>query len=218
MARPPRTQPRAPRLPREGVLDRDLPEGEEIDASGLLLADRSLGGLRYLRLRECLLRNVDLQDLRCGRFLLSDVRLEGCNLSLAMLEHAGLENVEFVNCRLTGARFPQALLEDVLFVDCTARFANFRFARLKRVEFQDCLLREADFGEGAMEHVRFLRCDLRESHMEGSRLAGADLRSSDLAGVHVRPEDLKGATVDRLQVVTLAPDLARVLEMRVVDE
>jgi uncharacterized protein YjbI with pentapeptide repeats len=122
----------------------------------------------------------------------------------------------FVGCRMTGLEAPALIAEHVHFKDCRLELANFRHATLRSVVFEDCVLDEADLGGADIAHCRFAGCSLRGTHIENARLTKVDLRGSQLA-----PEGdlhaLKGATIDRVQLIELAPYLARDIGLTVED-
>jgi uncharacterized protein YjbI with pentapeptide repeats len=114
----------------------------------------------------------------------------------------------FEGCRMTGLEAPELIAEHVVFTGCRLDLANFRHAKLRNVVFEDCVLDEADFGGAEISLSRFTGCSLIGTHLEGARLTKVDLRGCKLApagDLHV----LRGATIDPVQLVDLAPALAR---------
>ena len=73
------------------------------------------------------LTSIDLRDAT-----LTDVRLEGTQLNLAVFENAVLTRVSFVGANLSGAIFVGAQLIDVSFEGANLRGAVFEGARLER--------------------------------------------------------------------------------------
>jgi uncharacterized protein YjbI with pentapeptide repeats len=120
----------------------------------------------------------------------------------------------FADCRMTGLEAPALIAEHVHFKACRLDLANFRHATLRSVVFEDCVLDEADFGGADIAHCRFAGCSLRGTYFENARLEDVDLRGSQLepeGDVHA----LKGAIIDRVQLVELAPYLARDVGLKV---
>jgi uncharacterized protein YjbI with pentapeptide repeats len=114
----------------------------------------------------------------------------------------------FRDSRMTGIQLNEAMLREVVFEQTRLDMANFRLARLERVTFRDCSLNEADFGDARLDSVRFERCRLR-----GATFRDASCRSTDLRGCSLEDIDgaggLAGATIDPVQLMELAPALAR---------
>jgi uncharacterized protein YjbI with pentapeptide repeats len=114
----------------------------------------------------------------------------------------------FEGCRMTGLEAPELIAEHVVFEGCRLELANFRHATLRFVTFADCVLDEADFGGADVSLSTFRGCSLAGTYLQGARLTKVDLRGSKL-----EPDGpvtaLKDATIDPVQLVDLAPALAR---------
>ncbi len=80
--------------------------------------------------------------------------------------------------------------------------------------FRDCSLVEADFADAALDTVRFERCRLNAAGFRDARCRATDLRGSSLEDVD-GAGGLAGATIDAVQLMELAPALARHLGLRV---
>jgi uncharacterized protein YjbI with pentapeptide repeats len=167
-----------------------------------------------------------------GRF--TELRLAGEDLSGSRLEGASFLHCEFgsieadvarwrgVNARattfrssrMTGIQLNECELREVLFEDTRLDMANFRLARLERVTFRDCSLTEADFADAELDTVRFERCRLRGAGFRDARCRATDLRGSSLEDLD-GAGGLAGATIDAVQLMELAPALARHVGLRV---
>jgi uncharacterized protein YjbI with pentapeptide repeats len=114
----------------------------------------------------------------------------------------------FEDCRLTGLEAGELTAEHVVFTACRLDLANFRHATLRFVTFADCVLDEADFGGADISLCTFHGCSLLRTYFQGAKLTKVDLR-----GAKLEPDGpataLKGATIDPVQLVDLAPALAR---------
>jgi uncharacterized protein YjbI with pentapeptide repeats len=149
---------------------------------------------------------------------LAGTRLEGASFTHCMFEAVEADvarwrgvsarTTTFRDARMTGIQLNEAVLREVVFERTRLDMANFRLARLERVTFRDCSLTEADFGDARLDSVRFERCRLR-----GATFRDASCRSTDLRGCSLEDIDgaggLAGATIDPVQLMELAPALAR---------
>ena len=93
---------------------------------------------------------------------------------------------------------------------------NFRSAVLTDVAFEDCVLRDVDFGGATLLRVSFAGCtladvDFTKVDMHGGRPARR------FAGHRGPLQWLRGARIDSVQLVALAPFLARHLGLVVTD-
>jgi uncharacterized protein YjbI with pentapeptide repeats len=114
----------------------------------------------------------------------------------------------FRDSRMTGVQLNESMLREVVFEQTRLDMANFRLARLERVTFRDCSLAEADFGDAQLDSVRFERCRLRGTTFRGARCRSTDLRGCSLEDIE-GAGGLAGATIDPVQLMELAPALAR---------
>jgi uncharacterized protein YjbI with pentapeptide repeats len=81
---------------------------------------------------------------------------------------------------------------------------------LRRVKFIDCTFTEADFLGATLHDVTFESCMLEKTIFEQVKCKQVDLRGSQLMEIKGW-RSLKGATIDDLQLVTVAPYLANEL-------
>jgi uncharacterized protein YjbI with pentapeptide repeats len=149
---------------------------------------------------------------------LSGTRLEGASFThctfatieadVARWRGLNARTTAFRDSRMTGIQLNESVLREVVFEQTRLDMANFRMARLERVTFRDCSLTEADFGDARLDSVRFERCRLR-----GATFRDATCRATDLRGCSLEEIDgaggLAGAKVDPVQLMELAPALAR---------
>jgi uncharacterized protein YjbI with pentapeptide repeats len=174
-----------------------------------------------------------MADLAAGQRY-ADLELTGDDLSGSRLAGAGFvhctfssieadvarwrginaRKVTFGSSRMTGIQLNEAELCDVEFADTRLDLANFRLAKLERVTFRDCSLTEADFGDAELAWVRFERCRLGAASFRGASCRSTDLRGSSLEGLD-GAGGLAGATIDAVQLMELAPALARHVGLRV---
>ena len=114
----------------------------------------------------------------------------------------------FTDCRMTGLEAGELVAEHVILERCRLDLANFRHATFRFVTLRECVLDEADFGGADLSHTRFDGCSLVGTYFQGAKLTKVDLRGSRL-----EPDGpttaLRGAIIDPVQLVDLAPALAR---------
>lgn len=151
-------------------------------------------------------------------FQATDVRFENCDLAgFVLQDDVSLRRVEFVGCRMTGAVFAGANLRDVSFSACVLDDANLRMLEAQDVAFDGCSLIAADLYAAKLRRVQVATCDLRGIDVTKATLADVDLRTSRLEDVK-GADALRGATIDSLQVVSVAHSMALALGIRVNDD
>ena len=173
---------------------------------------RAAGG----RFSHSKLDRVNLMSSRLRSLTLTDVVAETIEASGADWTGARLRRVHFAGGRLSGLQLLDAELDDVVFQGCQMRLATFHSSTLRNVRFEGCVLDEAFLGHGRMQAVRFDDCSLVRADFTGARLARVDLRGSalDPAG---EVGGLRGATIDVVQLMDLAPLLARSAGLKLED-
>ncbi|MFD7262343.1 pentapeptide repeat-containing protein [Streptomyces sp. NPDC059874] len=96
-----------------------------------------------------------------------------------------------------------------LFHQCKFDSVNLRGATLKDVAFVDCLLRDVDFGGATLTGVSFPGSTLDTARFDKATVTGVDLSEALALGIASGIEALKGATISAVQLLDLAPALAR---------
>jgi uncharacterized protein YjbI with pentapeptide repeats len=185
---------------------------EDALVTGTFSEVRAAGG-KILRSR---LSRVGLTGARLRSLTLTDVVASGLEASGADLSGAALRRVEIAGARLGGLQLVDASAEGVRFRDCRLELATWRGAKLRDVVFDGCILDEADFYGAQLQAVRFEGCRLLRADFSAARLARVDLRGSELDPVG-DVGGLRGATVDSVQLATLAPLLAQAAGIKVDD-
>jgi uncharacterized protein YjbI with pentapeptide repeats len=182
----------------------------DVSAGGSRFAECAFTGVTFDggRLRRCRLSDVWFGETRFVAFDMAessfaDGWFSGCVLAGVQAFSVGMRRVSFRDCKLDSVNFRDSTLTDVTFTDCVLRDVDFGGARLKRVRFGGCQLTGADFTKVTCTDV-----DLR----------GATLGSDGAAGIRAGFESLRGARIDSLQLITLAPYLARHLGITVDDD
>jgi uncharacterized protein YjbI with pentapeptide repeats len=78
------------------------------------------------------------------------------------------------------------------------------------------VLRDVDFGSATLLRDSFTGCTLTEADVTKAACTEVDLRGARL-GITAGYDSLRGVTIDRVQLVSLAPYLARHLGIIVAD-
>lgn len=177
----------------------ELPDGGELDELALseaLVERRGRDPLTTCRIhvQESELRGVTLGEGAATEFLLSDARLNGCDLSNVRARRGAIRRVEVADSRLVGFSFSEGKVEDLRVVGGTMMLGSFAHSALRRVEFEDVNLREASFLETQLTSVSFTGCDLAGADFRGASLKECAIRGSSLEGV-VGVESLRGLTM-----------------------
>jgi uncharacterized protein YjbI with pentapeptide repeats len=175
--------------------------------------DVSAGGSRFF---ECAFSGVTFEGGGLRRSRLSDVWLQEVRVVAADLAETDWLDAWFGGCVLAGVQAFGSSMRRVAFRDCKLDSVNFRDATLTDVTFEDCVLRSADFGSARLTRVRFPGCRLEGADFNKVTCKDVDLRGAAL-GITGGYESLRGATIDNVQLVGIAPLLARHLGIIVAD-
>jgi uncharacterized protein YjbI with pentapeptide repeats len=139
---------------------------------------------------------------------LADGVLAGADAANADWSRSALTRVVLSDCRCTGIDLSEAQLRDVELRRCKLDYANLRLARLDRVRFVECAMVDADFGGAELSECVFDACDLTTADLSNATMRSTDLRGCRLSGLR-GASALRGALIDTVQLLELAPELAR---------
>ena len=111
-----------------------------------------------------------------------------CDLSMAVLDSAVVQETRFVGCKMTGIDFGKCsrFAFDLHAEDCLLDYAVFSGNNLSRSSLKGCRLREATFTECNLSGLCFEDCDLERAVFERCDLQRADFRSA--RHYAIRPE------------------------------
>jgi uncharacterized protein YjbI with pentapeptide repeats len=171
---------------------------------------------RRMSLDVVRLINGDLMGAKLRDGSWADVHISSGMLAGVDLTGTSWRRVEASGIRADGLVAAETSGRDITIRDSKLDLANFRHAKWSRTQFINCSLREADFMAAQFTEVRFENCDLTRTQFSGAVLNHVDLRGSrleDIDGI----AGLAGATISQEQLMHLAPELARVLELNVDD-
>jgi len=168
------------------------------------------------RFAECAFSSVTFDGGELRRSRLSEVIFRKVRVVAADLAETDWLDAWFGGCVLAGVQAYGSSLRRVTFRDCKLDSVNFRDATLTDVQFEDCVLRSADFGGATLTRVRFPGCQLEGADLTKVTCTDVDLRGAAL-GITGGYESLRGTVIDSVQLVSLAPLLARHLGIAVED-
>lgn len=177
------------------------------------LSGQDAGSARFL---ECRFEECDLTEVRAPRARFADTTLyavRGAGVDLA--ESEWLDSV-VTGARLGAVQLFGADLRRVRFEGGKIDFLNLRGATLREVTFTDCVLTEPDFGGATLEQVTFEGCRLVAPDFNQAKMKKVDLSGAQLSAPRGLAS-LSGATISRLQLLDLAPNLADQLGITVAD-
>jgi uncharacterized protein YjbI with pentapeptide repeats len=181
--------------------------------SGDAFHDVRAAGARFI---ECAFSGVTLDGVTLRRSRLTDVWMREVRMMAADLAETGWLDAWLSGCALAGVQAFGSSLRRVTFRGCKLDSVNFRDATLTDVLFEDCVLRSADFGGARLTRVRFPGCELERADFTKVACTDVDLRGAAL-GITAGYDSLRGTVIDSVQLVGLAPLLARHLGITVED-
>jgi uncharacterized protein YjbI with pentapeptide repeats len=200
----------------------ELPDGGELEEFVLSQAlverhGRDALTTRRVRVEESELRGVRLGEGMATELLLSDTRLQGCDLSNIRARSGAIRRVALTDSRLVGFSVGEGRVEDVHVVGGTMMLASFAHCTLRRVAFEDVNLREASFLETQLTSVSFTDCELTGADFRGARVKDCTIRGSSLDAV-LGVESLRGLTMPWSDIVGSVAALAAALGIDVEGE
>ncbi|MGN2639152.1 pentapeptide repeat-containing protein [Nocardia takedensis] len=119
------------------------------------------------------------------------------------------QDAELIAAALSGVDAGGAVLRRVRFEGCKLDSVNLRRAKLREVSFIDCVLRDTDFGGATLSTVSFPGTRLEGLLVDNARLSAVDLREAAAIDIASGIPALRGARITPLQLMDLAPALAR---------
>ncbi|HSX00238.1 MAG TPA: pentapeptide repeat-containing protein [Patescibacteria group bacterium] len=201
----------APKLPNRADLTpcdaTQLMSETALESIRLQGVDASNLPIQSLSIDEAILEKVIFSGATLDRFSLSDAELLGCDFTATHCPGASLIRMQVTGGRLTGIDLSRSTLKDIIFDGCKLDMANFRYAKLTRVTFVDCLLTETDFQAAELSEVTFQSSILDRVEFGHCKVKMSDARTSQLLDIRGW-EYLKGITIDSLQLMAVAPQLA----------
>ena len=188
------------------------------DYEGLRFAEAAFdaaaaGGCHFL---DCEFTGVSFGGGRLRKSRFTDVTLSQVRFVATDLAETGWQDAVLTDCVLAGVQAFASAARRVRVRDAKLDSVNFRSAVLTDVAFEDCVLRDVDFGGATLLRVSFAGCTLADVDFTKVTCTEVDLRGASL-GIAAGYESLRGAWIDSVQLVALAPFLARHLGLVVTD-
>ena len=222
---------------RRAKVERPLPPSRPDLPDVVLLAEEVPAELRGIEMRERHLSAADLSGCDAARVQLIECRIEGVDLSGAVLRRASisdtvveggswanvdafdatLKRVEMHGVRLTGAVLAASKISDATFIECRIDLSSIRSGHLERIRFENCRMDEMDFYEATLSSVVFAGCDLTKASLAKATFVRCEMRDCELIGVG-NPERLRGVGMPWSDVVRQAAVLAQGVGVHILDD
>lgn len=209
----------APKLPVQldeltapSLHDDEIFEGQRImalDAVGVRATNVSFD--------ECELYKPMLSQAKLEKLQLRDVRVIGGDCTATNASDGGSLRVTFDDVRMTGFDASRSIYREVCFKNCKIDMANFRFAKLKNIRFEDCNLTDCDFQSAQLTNVVFRNCTLQKVLLSNAVCKQVDMRTSQIDNL-IGWQSASGITIDSVQLMHAAPELAQELKITVADD
>ena len=196
----------------EGGLEPDQ-DYDGLSFARVTFDEAAAGGCHFL---DCEFAGTSFGGGRLRKSRFTDVTLLQVRFVATDLAETSWQDATLEGCALAGVQAFSAALRRVVFRDGRLDSVNFRQATFTDVAFEDCVLRDADFGGATLLRVSFAGCTLTGADFTMAACAEVDLRGAQL-GITAGYESLRGVTIDSVQLVGLAPYLARHLGITVRD-
>jgi uncharacterized protein YjbI with pentapeptide repeats len=167
-------------------------------------------------LSHSLVTGVDLTEAQLTPLTMSDVVLNGVDMSEAVFRETTARRVEIINCRAIGAVLNIAHASDLYIQGGQFDYATIRIAEVKNVAvFDGCSFEETNF-IGDMSRIHFTDCTFHGAQFEATRATDCDLRGSQLNRVY-GILSLRGAKITTDQAFSIARGIATESGLTVVD-
>ncbi|HEX4432159.1 MAG TPA: pentapeptide repeat-containing protein [Frankiaceae bacterium] len=206
--------PFAPFLePWDGTLHADV-RYDTVQFDGAELEAPIATGARFIE-SALMSSTFDGGSFRLSRW--SDVWMKAVRWIGTDLSGTDWMDVEIIGSVFAGTAIYDAQMRRVVLHESKADSVNLRGARLQEVSFVDCQLSHIDFAGATLVDVTFAGCELHGAAFDNAHLKNVDFRHAHELSITSGYESLKGATISTSQLVHLAPALAQVLGISVVD-
>ena len=141
------------------------------------------------------LSKLDMRHVNFKYAVLHDANLSLANLSFCNFERADLSGVRMDGANLLGvkmlcANLERASMRGCNFEDPAGSHANMEGANMKQVDLEGSHMAGVNLRVATLKNANLQNCDLR-----GAVLAGADLENCDLSGCDLQEANLRGANL-----------------------
>jgi len=165
---------------------------------------------------DCSFVNVSFRECRLRKCRFTDTTMREVRIVATDLAETAWQDVTLTGCALAGVQAYSAEWRRVACRDGKLDSVNFRGATLADVRFENCLQPDADFSGATLHRVSFSGCTLTGADFTQASCTSVDLRGASL-GITGGFGSLGGSTIDSVQLVALAPQLAHHLGITVAD-
>ncbi|RSM57360.1 pentapeptide repeat-containing protein [Amycolatopsis sp. WAC 01376] len=199
---------RRPSVERDGLESEPAVFRGDFDFDSVHLDGGDQGGVRGGGgIAHSLVSDVSLANARLDRLALSDVILEGVDLSNAAIRELTARRVEILRCRAIGLGVAITSAVDLYVENARFDYASVTVERVKSpVVFSGCSFRETMFS-GDLSRLTFVDCEFTDTEFAATGALDCDLRGSRLSGVRGLVT-LRGAKITGEQAVSVAGILA----------
>jgi len=136
------------------------------------------------------LRHVNFKYAILRRANLSCANLSHCNFERADLSMAKLDGANLLGVKMLCANLEKASMHGCNFEDPAGTRANMEGANMKQVDLDGSHMAGVNLRVATLKNANLQNCDLR-----GAVLAGADLENCDLSGCDLQEANLRGANL-----------------------
>lgn len=158
---------------------------------------------------KCNLIETDLEATTC-----SDAVIKASDFSAVRISSSKISRLDEVNNRTQGINFSDSKLTDMTFDGCNLNLAKFRICKLRRIKCTHCFLIEVDFAGSELCELIFEDYELDKVNFYQVKVKSVDLSSSRMSRLGGW-QSLKGTTIDPLQLLSVADELAGELGLKV---
>lgn len=198
------------------TIQNTLESEEDLQLDNIRLQEVNLSGalLSGFDVRESVIENCIFMQADLDKVQMMDVTIRSSDISAGRCADGSFIRVSLMKSRMNGLNVSKSTLRDVTFRGCQLDLANFRFAKLLRVRFEDCTLTEADFMGAELNQVEFTGCVIDRTVFDQAKVKAVDFSSSNIIALSGW-NSLRGATIDSVQLATVAPQIVAELGIRV---
>lgn len=136
------------------------------------------------------LRHVNFKYAILRSANLSHANLSHCNFERADLSMAKLDGANLLGVKMLCANLEKASMHGCNFEDPAGTRANMEGANMKKVDLEGSHMAGVNLRVATLKNANLQNCDLR-----GAVLAGADLENCDLSGCDLQEANLRGANL-----------------------
>ncbi len=169
----------------DDAMDSDVRVKElwEIVANSFVVSEASSKSKRHEPKKPCRLR------VSRAMALLNQLALYGVNTSVSFVCYK-LSNIFIDGVDLTGADLRCTKLESAMFRECTLDLANFTRSEMKDIKFLKCKLRGANFTDSDLRRSAFVLSDLANAIFFSANLEGGRWIEVKMAGIKLSPPSI----------------------------